>query len=53
MALAMSRSLAEEEALVRTETEEKLLALGLDHIVEEDRRTQPIVLSPAPGEDIR
>lgn len=51
VALAMSRSLAEEEALERTKTEEKLLALGLDHIVEEDRKARPIVvLSSAPGE---
>ncbi|KAK4323755.1 hypothetical protein Pmani_005572 [Petrolisthes manimaculis] len=47
MALALSRSLAEEEAQTRIETEKKLLALGLDNIVEEDRKTRPILALPS------
>ncbi|KAK8736758.1 hypothetical protein OTU49_004635 [Cherax quadricarinatus] len=43
MALALSRSVAEEEAVARASREEKLLALGLDQIVDEDRQVQPVI----------
>ncbi|XP_068215658.1 serine-rich adhesin for platelets-like isoform X2 [Palaemon carinicauda] len=46
MAIALSRSVAEEEAEKRASQEEKLLALGLDNIVEEDRKVKPVVLLP-------
>ncbi|KAK7068815.1 hypothetical protein SK128_015732 [Halocaridina rubra] len=46
LALALSRSMAEEEAENRALREEQLLALGLDHIVEEDRKSKPVFLLP-------
>lgn len=46
MAMALSRSMAEEEAAARASREEKLLTLGLDQIVEEDRKAQPILFPP-------
>ncbi|XP_042214441.1 uncharacterized protein LOC121861027 [Homarus americanus] len=47
MALALSRSAAEEQVAKRAAKEEKLLALGLDQIVDEDRKAQPIIF-PSP-----
>lgn len=44
MALALSRSMVEDEAEKRASREEKLLELGLDDIVEEDRKVQPLLL---------
>lgn len=44
MALALSRSMVEEEVESRTSREEKLLALGLEDIVNEDRKVKPMVL---------
>lgn len=44
MALALSRSMVEEEAEKRASREEKLLELGLDDIVDEDRKAQPLLL---------
>nr|XP_045626100.1 uncharacterized protein LOC123775188 isoform X1 [Procambarus clarkii]XP_045626101.1 uncharacterized protein LOC123775188 isoform X1 [Procambarus clarkii]XP_045626102.1 uncharacterized protein LOC123775188 isoform X1 [Procambarus clarkii] len=43
MALALSRSAAEEEAEMRSSREEKLLAMGLEQIVDEDRKMQPLI----------
>lgn len=44
MALALSRSMVEDEAEQRASREEKLLELGLDNIVDEDRKAQPLLL---------
>lgn len=46
MALALSRSIAEENLESRVSREEKLLALGLEDIVEEDRKVSPMLLLP-------
>ncbi|XP_047496802.1 uncharacterized protein LOC125044265 [Penaeus chinensis] len=48
MALALSRSMVEDEAEKRASREEKLLELGLDDIVDEDRKAQPLLL-PLPS----
>ncbi|XP_066937260.1 LOW QUALITY PROTEIN: dentin sialophosphoprotein [Macrobrachium rosenbergii] len=53
MAIALSRSVAEEEAEKRASEEEKLLALGLDHIVEEDRKVKPVVLLPYTSDSMK
>ncbi|XP_063605582.1 uncharacterized protein LOC134780689 isoform X2 [Penaeus indicus] len=44
MALALSRSMVEDEAEKRASREEKLLELGLGDIVDEDRKAQPLLL---------
>ncbi|XP_063843388.1 uncharacterized protein LOC135090497 isoform X1 [Scylla paramamosain] len=46
MALAMSRSMVEEEVESRTSREEKLFALGMEDIVNEDRKVKPVLLLP-------
>lgn len=50
MALALSRSIAEEELESRISIEEKLLSLGMEDIVDEDRKVKPVLLPPSdPG----
>lgn len=46
MAVALSRSIADEKMESRLSREEKLVALGLENIVEEDRKVSPLMLPP-------
>ncbi|XP_045129207.1 uncharacterized protein LOC123514979 isoform X2 [Portunus trituberculatus] len=46
MALALSRSIVEEEVESRTSREEKLFALGMEDIVNEERKVKPVLLPP-------
>lgn len=52
MAVALSRSIADEKMESRLSREEKLVALGLENIVEEDRKVSPLLLPP-PDSDNR